>query len=115
MTGTAKFRVASFNVGTLNKRSAEVVETLARRRVDLCSLQEIRKKGTLQPGQAEWITGKDSRMRLYWCGNQKASGGVGIMLAEKWVEKVFEVQRITDRILMLKLIIGKQIFTFVAL
>ena len=35
------------------------------------------------------------------------------MLAEKWVEKVFEVQRITDRIL--KLIIGKQIFTFVAL
>ena len=115
LTGTAKFRVASFNVGTLNKRSAEVVETLARRRVDLCSLQEIRKKGTLLPGQAEWITGKDSRMRLYWCGNQKASGGVGIMLAEKWVEKVFEVQRITDRILMLKLIIGKQIFTFVAL
>ena len=115
LTGTAKFRVASFNVGTLNKRSAEVVETLTRRRVDLCSLQEIRKKGTLQPGQAEWITGKDSRMRLYWCGNQKASGGVGIMLAEKWVEKVFEVQRITDRILMLKLIIGKQIFTFVAL
>ena len=115
LTGTAKFRVASFNVGTLNKRSAEVVETLTRRRVDLCSLQEIRKKGTLLPGQAEWITGKDSRMRLYWCGNQKASGGVGIMLAEKWVEKVFEVQRITDRILMLKLIIGKQIFTFVAL
>ena len=37
------------------------------------------------------------------------------MLAEKWVDKVFEVQRITDRILMLKLIIGKQIFTFVAL
>ena len=115
LTGTAKFRVASFNVGTLNKRSAEEVETLTRRRVDLCSLQEIRKKGTLLPGQAEWITGKDSRMRLYWCGNQKASGGVGIMLAEKWVEKVFEVQRITDRILMLKLIIGKQIFTFVAL
>ena len=37
------------------------------------------------------------------------------MLAEKWVDKVFEVQRITDRILMLKIIIGKQIFTFVAL
>ena len=54
-------------------------------------------------------------MRLYWCGNQKASGGVGIMLAKKWVDKVFEVQRITDRILMLKLIISKQIFTFVAL
>ena len=49
MTGTAKFRAASLNVGTLNKRSAELVETLARRRVDICGLQEIRKKGTLQP------------------------------------------------------------------
>ena len=71
LTGKAKFRAASLNVGTLNKRSAEVVETLARRRVDLCSLQEVRKKGTLQPGQVEWVTGKDSYMRLYWCGNQK--------------------------------------------
>ena len=117
LTGNAKFRAASLNVGTLNKKSAEVVETLTRRKIDLCSLQEIRKKGALQPGQVEWITGKDSRMRLYWCGNQKRppSGGVGIMLAEKWVEKVFEVKRITDRILMLKLIIGKQIYTFVAL
>ena len=114
-TAKAKFRVASFNVGTLNKRSAEVVETLTRRRVDLCSLQEVRKKGTLQPDQAEWVTGKNSRMRLYWCGNQKALGGVGIMLAEKWVDKVFDVQRITDRLLMLKLIIGKQIYAFVAL
>ena len=51
MTGTAKFRVASFNVGTLNKRSAEVVETLARRRVDLCSLQEIRKKAHCSQGR----------------------------------------------------------------
>ena len=37
------------------------------------------------------------------------------MLTEKWVEKVFEVQRISDRIMVLKLIFGKRIFTFVAL
>ena len=44
LTGTAKFRAASLNVGTLNKRSAELEETLARRRVDICGLQEIRRK-----------------------------------------------------------------------
>ena len=65
MTGNAKFRAASLNVGTLNKKIAEVVETLTRRKIDLCSLQEIRKKGALQPGQVEWITGKDSCMRHY--------------------------------------------------
>ena len=116
LTGETKFRAATWNVGTLRGRSAEVVETLARRRVDLCSLQEIRKKCRLKKNkQVDWIPGKDSRMRLYWCGNEKSQGGVGIMLAEKWVEKVFEVQRVSDSILVLKLIFGKRIFTFVAL
>ena len=115
LSGDVKCRVASFNVGTLRKRNAEVVETLTRRRVDICSLQEHRKKGSLERNQVCWVTGKDSRMRLYWCGNQRGLGGVGIMLAEKWVEKVFEVQRISDRILLLKLLLGKQVFTFVAL
>ena len=89
LTGRVKFRAATFKVGTLNKRSAEVVETLTRRKVDLCSLQEIRKKGHLQRKQVCCVTGKDSRMRLYWCGNQRDQGGLVIMLAEKWVDKVF--------------------------
>ena len=36
------------------------------------------------------------------------------MLAERWVDKVFEVQRISDRILQLKLVIGSAVFTFLA-
>ena len=91
LSGVVKCRVASFNVGTLRKRNTEVVETLTRRRVDICSLQEHRKKGSLERNQVCWVTGKDSRMRLYWSGNQRGLGGVGIMLAEKWVEKLFEV------------------------
>ena len=37
-----KFSVATWNVGTLKKRQCEVVETLTRRRVDLCSVSEHR-------------------------------------------------------------------------
>ena len=37
------------------------------------------------------------------------------MLAKQWVDIMFCVQRISDRILVLKLIFDKQIFTFVAL
>ena len=115
LTGIVKFRAATWNVGTLHGRSAEVVETLTRRKVDLCGLQEIRKRGHVQRKQNCWEYGKDSRMKLYWCGNQSGQGGVGIMLAEKWKDKVFDVRRVSDRILILKLIFDKQIFTFVAL
>ena len=92
-----------------------MIDLLTRRKVDLCSLQETRWKGGLNPGQTRWLTGKDSRMRFYWCGNADGRGGVGFMLAEKWADKVFSVQRVTDRILTLRLILGKQILTFVAL
>ena len=41
-------RLGTVNVGTLIGRSAEVVETLGRRNVDICALQEVRykKEGT---------------------------------------------------------------------
>ena len=38
------FRVGTLNVGTMKGKASEVVETLSRRRVDLCCLQETRWK-----------------------------------------------------------------------
>ena len=38
-------KVCTVNVGTLVRRSREVVEMLARRRVDICCLQEVRYRG----------------------------------------------------------------------
>ena len=32
-----KLRIASLNVGTMRGRASEIVETLARRRIDICS------------------------------------------------------------------------------
>ena len=32
-------------------------------------------------------------------GNDKGTAGVGMFVAEEWIEKVFEVQRVSDRIL----------------
>ena len=77
----------SFHVGTMKQKASEVVETVSRRRVDLCCFQETRWKmeGVKQ------IVGKDSRFKLFWSGNDKGTGGVGVLLAEEWWEKVFEV------------------------
>ena len=109
-----QFRVGSLNVGTLRGKAAEIVETASRRRVDLCCLQETRWKGGLDASQNRMIKGKDSCYKFYWAGNQEGTGGVGIILAERWVEKVFEVQRVSDRILLLKLVIGKAVYSFLS-
>ena len=51
------FRIVSLNVVTLRGRSSEVVETVSRRGVDLCCVQEVRWRGA----SARMIVGKDSR------------------------------------------------------
>ena len=50
-------RIASLNVGTLKDRSSEVVETMPRRRIDLCCIPECRWRDT----SARMIDGKDSK------------------------------------------------------
>ena len=60
------------------------------------------------------ITGKDTRYKLYWSGNSKGTAGVGVFVAEEWVEKVFEVKRVSDRIIMVKLIVGHRVLCFLS-
>ena len=103
------FRVGTLNVSTMKGKASEVVETVSRRRVDLCCLQETRWKNE----GVKQIVGKDSRYKLFWSGNDNATGGVGVLLAEEWWEKVFEVVRVSDRIILIRMTIGKTVFVFV--
>ena len=90
-------------------KGSEVAEMLTRRKVDLCCIQEVRRKNT---GVVNF-DGKDSRYKFYWSGNDKGQGGVGVMLAEEWWENVFVVDRLSDRILLVRMHIGKAVFAFV--
>ena len=60
---------------------------MSRRKVDICGLQEVRWRGA----SARLVDGKGSRSKLFWVGNDKGMGGVGILLAEKWVEAIYYV------------------------
>ncbi|KAK3888624.1 hypothetical protein Pcinc_007349 [Petrolisthes cinctipes] len=60
------------------------------------------------------IEGKSERYKLFWIGNDKGTGGVGIFLAEKWVDKGIEVNRVSDRIIQMKLMAGETIFTAIS-
>ena len=83
------FRVASFNVGTMRGRSLEVVGILSERRVDVCCLQEVRWKGA----GAKVLETEMSKYKIYWIGGEKGEAGVGIMVKQKWIDRVMRVER----------------------
>ena len=68
-----QFRIGTVNVNTLRRRVCEVVETLARRRIDVCCVQETRYHGK----GCRTIKGKESKYKLYWSVNSKGTNGVG--------------------------------------
>ena len=76
---------------------------MSRRSVDLCYLREIRWRGE---GKFE---GKDSRCKIFWVGNENGTGGVGILPSEEWIEKVFDINSDSDRMMMIKLAIDNMI------
>ena len=102
--------MGTLNVNTLRGRVCEVVETLSRREVDVCCIQETR----YRRGSCRIIKGKDTMYKLYWSGNDKGTAGVGVFVAEEWVEKVFELQRISHRIILVKLTVGQRVVTFLS-
>lgn len=44
---------------------------------------------------------------MFWVENYKRIGSVGILLVKKWVEAVFDVKNVLDRIMFIKIIVGK--------
>ena len=80
-----KFRVGTLNVNTLRGRVCEVVETLSRRGVDVCCIQETRYRG----GNCRTIKGKDTKYKLYWSGNDKGTVGVGVFCGRRVDRKSF--------------------------
>ena len=105
-----RIRVASWNIGTIKGRSLEVVETLERRKVDICCVQETRFRGK----SARVFVGRRSRYKFIWCGNDQGTGGVGVLVAEKWIESILEVNRISDRIIHLRFVFGKNIVSVIS-
>ena len=74
---------------------------MSRRKVDICSLQEVRWRGA----SARLVEGKGSRYKMFWVGNHEGMGGVGILLTKMWMEASF------DRVMFIKLVVGKSIVT----
>ena len=88
-------------------RAGEVVKTLTRRKVVVCCVQEIRWRGT----STRLIKGKHNKYKIIWVGNNFGLGGVKILVARKWTDKIFDVKRVNYQY---QLLIAMQIIATVS-
>ena len=98
-------RVCTVNIGTLLGKRREVVEMLARRRVDICCIQEVRYKnqGTTAFGSNE------EKYKFWYHGNKDGTNGVGILVRQELVERVLNVERYSDRPMKIIMILSKTV------
>jgi hypothetical protein len=90
------------------KRSREVVEMIARRRLDFCCLQETRWKG----GSARTIGSEGHK--FFWMGCKEGTAGIGIVIAKRWVDKVIEVKRVSERVMVVRIAVGKSVLNLIS-
>lgn len=55
------------------------------------------------------IAGKDYRYKIFWIGSDSGNSGVGILLAEECIEKVYDISRISNCHMTIKLVINNNI------
>ena len=96
------FRVGTWNIDSLTGRSGELVKALAERRIDVACVQETGWIGS--GGRFFGAVGK--RYKLFWMASKAKTDGVGIFVAEKWVDSVVSVERHSERALVLKMVLG---------
>ena len=95
-------RLATWNVGSLTGKSGEVVEVLWRRKVDICCIQEVRWKGS----GAKMLGQKGRQYKVMWSGDSSKDAGVAVLVGNEWIDKVVNVNRVNERIVVIKLVIG---------
>jgi len=91
----------------MSGRSAEIVETLHRRKIDVCIVQETR-----------W-TGSGARVMVRECQGINSSGrvvktvmqGLFFFLSDRWIDRIVDVKRVNERIMCLKVLIGDKLVT----
>ena len=92
------FRVGTWNVDSLTGRSGELVEALAERRMDVACVQETRWRGS----GCRFFGAIGKRYKLFWLGSKAKTDGVGIFVAEKWVDSVVSIERHSKRVLVVR-------------
>jgi len=86
-------------------RSREVEDVVGRRSLYFCCLPETRWK---RDG-ARVLEAAGKKYQFYWKGGEEESLGVGVLLAERWIEKVIQVCMFSERVMLVRVLVAKQV------
>ncbi|GKA95311.1 craniofacial development protein 2-like protein, partial [Tanacetum coccineum] len=100
VASSRRIRVGSWNIGTLTGKFFELVDALRRKKVDIACFQETKWKGSR--------TREGNQYKLWYSGSETARNGVGVALAPDLKDKVVQVIRISDRIMLVRLVIEEE-------
>ena len=98
--GPRRIRVGSWNVGSLTGKLFELADVLGRHKVDVACFQETRWKGSR--------TREGNGYKLWYSGSRSARNGVGVILSADLKDNVVHVNRCSDRIMAITLVIEEE-------
>jgi len=96
-----RFRDGTWNVDSLTGRAGEL-QALSDRKVDVACIQETRWKVT----GGKFYRAKGQRYKLFRMGREEISDGVGIFIADKWVDRVVRGETHSKRVLILRMVLN---------
>ena len=103
--GCIPLRIGSVNVGSLRGKDGEVVNMALKGRLNFCCLQETRWRGE--------HARKIGTYKLFWMGCEKGIHGVGMLVADRWIEKVLDVKRPSERLMVVRVIVGRSVLNLI--
>ena len=104
----SRVRLGSWNVGSLTGKLREIVDTMIRRRVNILCVQKTKWVG--QKAKEVENTG----FKLWYTGEVRNKNGVDILIDKNLQNKVVDVRRRGDRIILVKLVVGKAVLNVIS-
>ena len=103
-----RIRFGIWNIGIFTGKFMEIVDVMVRRKINFMCLQEIKWTGE----KAKELD--NSGFKLWYTGKIRLRNGVGIIVDKEWKKDVVDVRRVGDRIIVLKLVVGQDIFNVIS-
>ena len=55
-----------------------------------------------------------SEYKFFWMGLAKGIHGLGWLVADRWIDKVLEVKRVSERLMAVKVIVGRTVLNLIS-
>ena len=56
---------------------------------------------------------KGAKFKFFWKGSEDGTGGVGLLVAERWIKNVIDVQRVNERLLVVRVAVGGSVLNLI--